>query len=273
MGRCECPDPNLNPNGCNCALQVGPSGLLSLDGTGQPTDPYILDMSGTVSRGLLGRRVYNSAGTDSFVLADFPGAAWLDITCVGGGGGGAGAYAATGASVPRAGGAGGNMARSWVAAGSLGPVSTITVGAGGAGSVGSSAGNPGTDGGTSSFEAVVVAGGGPGAQIYELPGTGPITERGTPASPFGTGNILVLGAPGGPGLQFDHGFGIGGSGGASGSAYGFGNEGGIMFGFFGNPGKAGTGYGAGGSGAVTMGEIGFTGGNGTSGLVIVDVWG
>ena len=271
MARCGCSNPEALEGLCNCALTAAPGSLVSVAGTGQPGDPYVIGLTATPSIGFIGQQRFTTVGADFFDPSVFPGARWFHVTCVGGGGGGCGAY---GASSARGGGSGANMAQSWLLAASVVGSQAITVGAGGVGGPGNASNDPGDPGGPSIFgSAVVLAGGGNGAGADNPAGTGVLIENGAPPSSVGIGDLVVLGEYGGSGFQVATGAGQGGKGGNAAGGWGFGSPGGIASGGSGQTGRIGTRYGAGGSGAASVSTVGQQGGNGSGGIIIVDAWG
>lgn len=224
-----------------------------------------LDLESTLPGYRVGETVYfTSSGT--FEKADYPGLRAVRVTCVGAGGG-AGGCAATGASEVSVSGAGhaGAIAISFVLADDLNPVETVTVGAGGSGGSGTNGGSPG---GASSFGSHCSADGGNGGDgggasssaVFTLNNagsqsmTGDITFPGAAASPRFTGfaGTLYFGIPF-PGANSPY-----GRGGGPGSNNNGGNA---------------SGFGAGG-GATRNGQnqaSARTGGDGSNGIVIVEV--
>lgn len=275
MARCGCPDPDAVQTGCNCAILAGPSGQIEIAGTGQPTDPYLIDTASDLSGGFIEQRLYTTVGNDTFAKGDYPAAKWVRVTVVGGGGGGAGTQANTAtSSIIRAGGAGGNMAQTWVPVAALGFTEPVTVGDGGDGGDPVSGVAAGFPGGDSAFGTHAVAGGGLGGLAAGTPTTGARILNGPNPSGIGVGSIVVWGQPGGPGNQYASGVGQGGKGGDAGGGFGQGNYGGICTSLGGgDSGRDGQNYGAGGSGSASSSAVNRPGGNGRPGLVIVDIWG
>lgn len=167
------------------------------------------------------------------------------VTCTGGGGGGAG----SGTGNAGGGGGAGGTAIGWY---DVTPNQAITVTIGAAGTAGISGGGTGGNGGTSSFGALLSAGGGSGGTVGASAGGGGAGTGGTlnidgGAGHDGTGNVSST---------------VGGSGGASfwggGGRAGAGGSGG---------GQAGTAFGSGGGGSY--GSAG-AGGAGRAGVVLVE---
>lgn len=230
---------------------------------GQITDKRRIFKSCT--NGLIGRAVFTGSGT--FNISDYPGAKNLVVRVVGGGAAGGGAVATSSNASTGSGGGGGAYAESTIAAHLITAPVAVTVGAGGTGVNG----NTGNNGGTSSFGALVVAGGGSGGGS-----TAANTSVGAQAPGAGgsasAGGIQMRGGAGGFGLRLDANTvasGFGGSttlgGGAQArTANGAGTQNGV---------GASANTGGGGSGATNCGtQSACPGGTGGSGIVIVDVY-
>ncbi len=268
MARCGCADPSLIVEGCSCVLTAGDN--TTVTGTGQVDAPWVVSAAAPFAS--VGVIVYDTAGTVGWTKAANPTARWLHVRAVGGGGGSASTGATlAGQGIARGGGGGGTYAESWIDVATLGPSTTVTVGAGGiAGSPAGTATAGGT-GGTSSFGALVVAPGGPGSSATPASSATPSVSAGGGLSASGTGQVQVQGEAGGPGVWSGAAAGgrWGGSGGASGN--GMGGAG---------PVKAVLGSGAvgrpGGGGAVGPVQDGATGGSagsvGGTGIVVVEMF-
>lgn len=159
---------------------------------------------------------YTSSGT--FTKATYPDLRGIRVTCLGGGGGGAGAAitAATTTSIGT-GGNGGHYSESFITdITGLESSVTVTVGNGGLGASGAVDGNAG---GSSSFGAYVIAGGGTGgnARAATAPPyiTGPNTNAFT-----GTGELTIRGGVSSSSFAISTGFGNATGGGSS--IFGFG---------------------------------------------------
>ncbi|MEO3997171.1 hypothetical protein [Mesorhizobium sp. CAU 1732] len=189
----------------------------------------------------------------------------IDVLCIGGGGGGGGAVATSaGLSSGGSGGGGGSSARKFFRRADLssGPYSMI-VGAGGAGGAGVS-GEKGAVGGETRFSTLVRAGGGDGGTSGADSNNS--VRSGGAGGVATLGDILVRGAPGGPGFCQGS-LGLGGNGGAS--IIGDGGAG-ITASGGGQSGGQGL-SGGGGAGASNSGGSApvRTGGNGGAGLIII----
>jgi len=210
--------------------------------------------------------VYYTAGVTAFTKASYTGFKAARVRMVGGGGGGGGAAVTSGTQISLgSGGGGGAYAESFLLDAAIGASVNVTVGAGGAGGVGV----PGSAGSTTSFGALVTAGGGSGGDTETATGANgvPVGSGGT----AGTGQLIIPGSDGNcarnesiftptetpmGGASF---FGStrGGSS-TTGGANGFNARN----------------YGSGGSGAINDDNEADirTGGNGSAGLVIIDVF-
>lgn len=259
MARCGC-----STGGCNCALQLPANSGLTLSGTGQPVDPWVLDTRAI----FLGTFVSTTPGAANFnPTASFPGAKWLRVRVIGGGGGGAGATATVGNAVVRGGGSGGNYAEGSFLVASL-PVSIpIVVGAGGTGGV--AANGAGVDGTASRFNTpALIATGGRGAAASDAVTAGAMVSVG--ATPLGgsAGPIIAQGQPGFRGIQITTAVQNGGGGGAAAGGLGTGGLGGRNNAAGSNGGP----YGGGGGGASSSGTTANAGGDGGVGAVIIEVF-
>ena len=303
MARCGCADPDIVAGMCNCVVEAGPSGLITVTGTGQALDPYQIDVdpdlganaltvdpgegltitgtgtladpwsigtvSGFFSRGFQSMQVYTA--NNNFVKAAFPLARFIRVRCVGGGGGGAGATSGAGVGVPRGGGSGGSYAESWLDVSALAASVPITVGA--AGAAGAAANGAGGNGGNSSFGALVIGTGGVGSDAAIASAGGFRVAKGAPVGVASTGQVTAYGQPGETGNQASPGNGQGGNGGAAGGGMGAGGRGGTVIGATGEVGEAASLYGGGGGGAIAGNTSAFAGGAGAAGVVIVEIFG
>jgi hypothetical protein len=209
---------------------------------------------------------FTSSGT--FTKASYP---WLRAVRVrvqgaGGAGGGCPATGSAQFSVASGGDAGGYAESFITDIAGLASSVTVTRGAGGAG-VSNAAGG---DGGSSSFGALVVAGGGIGGRVGVVvaEGTASVISPNGSANAVGTsGTILIQGGKGLPGVGVSR-FGNGQSGGAGGgSVLSGGGRGGQQ-----NPGAAGT-FGSGGGGAARNQDAAAAGGSaGGNGIVILELF-
>jgi hypothetical protein len=190
-------------------------------------------------------------------------AKWVRVQCVGGGGAGGGAEAtAAGETSAGTGGQGGAYVESLLAASACGANETVTRGAGGTGV----SGTTGNSGGTSSFGALVIAGGGSGsgrlpASVASSAGSATVT------TPSMTGQIQVPGSGGGYAVRLSGVQAGGGHGGNSVLGAGAPGLGGST------TGTAGAGYGGGGSGAANApSQSARLGGAGANGVIIVTTY-
>jgi len=220
---------------------------------------------------------FTTSGT--FTKATYPWLRAVKVIAQGGGGGGGGVAqpASTGESGAGAGGSGGGWAETFITdiAGMASSV-TVTVGAGGSG--GAAGNNDGTAGGSSSFGSDAVATGGAFGQSG-LTGSTRRVNGSEPAGVGTTGDIVGGGQAGQYGIIVEPGGSRGaqpGNGGAS--RYGRGGEAYIGSA---NPvsavGGNGVGYGAGGAGAAARyasgpAPVARAGGDGTGGIVIVELY-
>lgn len=212
---------------------------------------------------------FTSSGT--FTKASYPWLRAVRIRMVGAGGGGGGV--GTTAGTQWAGGAGGGSgayAQSFVLEGALSASETVTIGTAGAGGIGQ---NVGTSGGTTTFFGISCSGGGGGGSFLTTAGAGfamalPGT-RGAVTS--GSPDLTTNGSSGSPPVTPTN-RNVGGNG--ADSQIGAGGSGGNAVTATSGPGLVATGYGAGGGGAaVRYGTIASqNGGDGTAGIVIVELF-
>lgn len=210
---------------------------------------------------------FTAVGTDSFTKSSYPGFKAVRVRAVGGGGGGGGAEITSGTQISYgSGGGGGAYAESFLLDTAVPSNVTITVGAAG---VGGTAAVVGTAGGTSSFGSLVTAGGGAGGIVETA-----TTENGVPGGAggtAGTGDLIIPGSDGNNGrnesIQTVSESPMGGASFFGGSRTSSSTVGGAN-------GFAGRNYGAGGSGGMNdASEVDpRSGGNGSGGLVIVEVF-
>lgn len=201
----------------------------------------------------------------NFQIADYPGAAWVFVECIGGGGGGAGAQDTSGTTgIAQGGGSGGTYCASWLEAASLPAIVPVAGGDGGNGGVFNSGG---ADGDPSSFGSLVVAPGGIGANVFMTASATTGTGEGAPSPASGTGQIRRQGQPGSPAIMASAFHKVGGNGGASGwpGAGGLGgtnNEGG----------GSGQFYAGGGGGGAAAFNGSQSGGSGGPGIVRISIY-
>lgn len=218
----------------------------------------------------LGQQIFTTS--DTFEIANFPGAQSVVVHVQGAGGGGGGCSAADvdGASVG-AGGAAGQYRRGRIAVASLAASETVTIGAGGSG--GADGLSAGSAGGSSSFGTHITAVGGNAGQSDHTSGPGTAIRTGGATPTGGSGGDITIN--GGAGENGIHGAGFvasQGNGGASVFAMG----GRASATNDGANGPDAPGPGAGGSGGHdnnTGTRSARSGGDGAAGLVIVEVWG
>lgn len=220
-------------------------------------------------RGELVKTIYYTSN-DTFTKADFP---WLHkirvrVQAGGGGGGGNAATPSTNQMAAGGGGGGGGYAEEVILASALGTTESITVGGGGAG--GASGNNNGVAGGTSVFGAFLSAT--PGGL-----GTGAAATTGYRRENAGSGGSGIGGDLNLPGGAGQHGVvhpldavvqeGKGGTSQLGAPGLYVGDQ-------FNSVGPAAILYGAGGGGghAVTTLGVAHAGGNGSAGIVIVDLY-
>jgi hypothetical protein len=219
----------------------------------------------TIVSGLQQVLYFTSSGT--FTKATYPWLRAVKVKAVGGGAGGGGC-ATTGASQISIanGGSGGAYAESFITdiAGLASSV-TVTRGAGGAG--GAAGSNTGNNGGTSSFGSLVIAGGGTGGALAGAGGLPGFPQSGSVGGSTGTGQIVIPGTASFPApqtrVEFLFSTPAGSSVLGSGSLNGNQSQGGTV----------GLGFGAGGTGGQNgQNESAKAGGNGTNGIVIVELY-
>jgi hypothetical protein len=211
--------------------------------------------------------LYFTSGATAFTKSSYPGFKAARVRMVGGGGGGGGAEITSGTQLSAgSGGGGGCYAESFLLSSAIASSVTVTVGAGG---VGGTAAVVGTAGGTSSFGTLVTAGGGAGGIVETTTGANGVSAGAGGTS--GTGDLII---PGSDGNNVRNSLvdtvtespkgGTSIFGGARTSSSTVGGSNGIDA----------RNYGAGGSGAMNDDtEVDpRTGGNGSAGLVIVDVF-
>lgn len=227
---------------------------------------------GTNTGRLLASITYGAAGSYAYMVPN--NCTLLEVQVIGAGGGGAGASigAAQFSSDAGGGGGAGAYAHGFLTDHAAGSTVTVTVGPGGGGGA---SGVNGSNGGSSSFGADIVAGGGQGGVCATpnnsagLSGVGPGGIGGTVATIGSVAN--VQGSPGGIGIAQNKSFGGGGNGGPS--FFGGGGAGGITvaIGTQVNGSDANTGGGGGGGAGVYSngGAQVATGGNGSAGVVII----
>ena len=127
----------------NCACAFTSSGSITVTGSGNPGDPYVL--SGSVTQAPVVTPYLTSttwAKPDGLLYID------VEVQAAGGGTGGV-ALTAANQNAISPGGGGGGYSRKIIAATDLGATEPVVVGAGGGG--GAAGNNPGGNGGTSSF--------------------------------------------------------------------------------------------------------------------------
>lgn len=212
-----------------------------------------------------------SAGSGSFVKANWPDAAYFEVVVVGGGGGGGGVAAiAAGSAAVAAGGAGGAGCHLRVSYADMADSVAWTTGAGG--TAGSAAGGNGGDGGASVFGDWSMGGGDGG--LGAAAGSAALLV--VPAEPggsqvvgtFGTSLTRCNGDPSDPAVRLT----------ASQFYTGCGGDGPLGHGVGGQPrtgsavGLPGQGNGSGGSGAAAANAGGFAGGAGAVGRIMVTAY-
>ena len=202
----------------------------------------------------------------NFQIADYPGAAWIFVECVGGGGGGAGAQDFSGTTgIAQGGGSGGGYCASWLQASALPPIVPVVGGNGGSGGIGAIP--DGDDGTDSSFGTLVIGPGGLGANDNMLASATSGIGKGADRPPLGTGQIRRQGQPGGTAIMVSAFHKTGGHGGASGwpgagGAGGANNEGGGL----------GQQYAGGGGGGAAAFNGTQSGGSGGLGIVRITIY-
>lgn len=210
--------------------------------------------------------VYYTTGVTVFTKASYDGFKAARVRLVGAGGGGGGAAVTSGTQLSLgSGGGGGCYAESFLLDAAIPSSLNVTVGAGGAGGVGVAASN----GATTSFGALVSGGGGTGGDTETA--TGENGVAGGPGSTVGTGQLIIPGGDGSNGRNE-----------SVASITESPNGGSSFFGgsrlasstTAGANGFTARNYGAGGSGAMNdTSEVDVrTGGDGSGGLVIVDIF-
>ena len=221
---------------------------------------WIVVNSGTTTYEFVQTIYYTTVGTATFSKASYPWLRAIKVKCQGGGGGGAGAgdNNSCGGS-----GAGGGYGERFVVASSLAASETVTIGAAGTG--GAAGNNNGVAGGTSSFGSLLVCTGGNGGISPAGAGTGP--SGGTCTS---TNDFSRNGEVGYPRL-FSGGYTIYAT--MPGGNSFMGNGGRVLpySAGTGLNGGAASGYGGGGGGAWRV-NTSANGGNGTAGVIIVELF-
>ncbi|WP_122425171.1 hypothetical protein [Pseudomonas viridiflava] len=212
-----------------------------------------------------GRVISQQLFTSTATYTPTPGIAFAIVECVGGGGGSAHVLA-TGASqyATTAGGQAGHYTRSRFTAAQLAGGVLCTIGAAG---VGANAGGitPSSNGGSTTFGALVTAGGGNRSSVGILSsGTYLSAPSGAPTTVFGSFQYSISGQPGSWGIYSSGSGQLGGNGGSS--MFG---GGGIGVGI-GAAAQPGSGYGAGG-GASSLGpnSSSIGGAAGSGGLIVI----
>jgi hypothetical protein len=210
--------------------------------------------------------IYSTSSGD-FTKATYPWLRAIRVRCQGAGGGGGGAQATGSNQVAIGnGGSGGAYAESFVTdIAGLAASITTTVGAGGAG--GAAGANNGSNGGNSSFGSLVIAGGGLGGAAGGAGGVTGFPQALSRGGIIGTGEILIPGGPTFSAVQTRADFifaqPAGGSVLGSSSVNGNGAQDGVV----------GLGLGAGGTGGQnTQSLSGKAGGNGSQGIVILELF-
>ena len=221
---------------------------------------WIVVNSGTTTYEFVQTIYYTTVGTATFSKASYPWLRAIKVKCQGGGGGGAGAGDNNSAGGS---GAGGGYGERFVLATSLSASETVTIGAGGTG--GAAGNNNGATGGTSSFGSLLVCTGGGGG--LSPAGAGSEPAGGTCTS---TNDFSSNGSEGFARL-FSGGYTIYGTipGGDS-----FMGQGGRILPYnpgTGHSGRSASGFGGGGGGAWRV-NTSVNGGNGTAGVIIVELF-
>jgi hypothetical protein len=210
---------------------------------------------------------YTTPGSvTAFTKVSYDGFKAARVRLVGGGGGGGGAVVTSVTEISLgAGGGGGCYAESFLLDAAIGASVNVTVGAGGAGGVGL----PGAMGGTTSFGALVSGNGGNGGDT-EL-ATGDNGVAGGNGASAGTGNLIIPGSDGSNARNLGV---TAPTESAMGGASFFGGSRTANSTINGGNGFNARNYGAGGAGALNdNSEVDVrTGGNGSGGIVIVDVF-
>lgn len=211
--------------------------------------------------------VYYTSGTTVFTKASYSGFKAAKVRLVGAGGGGGGAAVTSGTQLSLgSGGGGGCYAESFLLDSAIPSSVNVAVGAAGTGGVGVA----GANGGSTSFGALVIGGGGTGGDTETA--TGENGVAGGPGSTVGTGQLIIPGGDGSNGRN------------ESVASITESPNGGASF-FSGGArlassttaganGFTARNYGGGGSGAMndTSETDVRTGGDGAGGLVIVDIY-
>ena len=211
---------------------------------------------------------------DTWTKADYPNATTMIVHCIGSGGGGGGVADGGAGVAEAAGGGGGAYSRNdYDAAGiaALGATESIQVGV--AGSGGAAGHNIGADGENTLFDDAIARGGDGGAG--DANNASNTQNEGGPGGIASGGDVNVDGSAGGYGTERV----------ADGAAYvmGFDNYGGAAAGPWGGGtirtahsfaigGDTGQRYGGGGSGARSNDGTDYAGGDGTDGLVVIEMW-
>lgn len=210
--------------------------------------------------------LYYTSGVTAFTKATYTGFKAARVRMVGGGGGGGGAAVTSATQISLgSGGGGGCYAESFVLDSAIASSVNVTVGAGGAGGVGVA----GTAGATSSFGALVTAGGGTGGNTETA--TGENGVAGGPGGTAGTGQLIIPGGDGGNARNESI---LSTTESPTGGGSQFGGSRVASSTIAGANGFAARNYGAGGSGSMNdNSEVDVrTGGAGSGGLVIVEVF-
>ena len=204
---------------------------------------------------------FTSNGT--FTKADYPWLRAIRVKVQGAGAGGGGALSNPGQQACGVSGSGGGYAESFITdIAGLDASVTVTRGAGGAG--GTSAPTSGSNGGTSSFGALVSASGG-GVSVAMVSSTSSVMQ-GVSGGSTNTGDLTINGGPSGFSVIVNGSAGVTGSGGDS--VLGAGGSGRQTS----NNGDSGKNYGGGGSGGADRDDTGRPGGAGANGIVIVELY-
>lgn len=209
--------------------------------------------------------LFTTVGNTNFFKSFLGTANWIYVEAVGGGGGGAGAESDGVNGVARGGGSGGTYSAGWVDVSTLPAIIVITVGAGGAGGVSNT---PGGNGGVSSFGTNIIAPGGLGSLASSAETNSFLTERGALPGSTGTGQISIVGQPGGNAIQINSLYKISGFGGQS----GWGGAGGRATANDDISQNGVSPYGGGGAGAASALVSQRTGGAGGNGSVRITVY-
>lgn len=202
------------------------------------------------------RQVFTASGT----YTKPAGVKKIHVLCVGGGGGGGYARTAAAQSSGGSGGGAGGCSESLLAEEDVASTVAITIGPGGAGGIGGTPVNP-TDGGDTSFGALVVAKGGKAGVNAASAASWAVDGGLGGAAAAGTGQLKQSGGVGGPSL------------GASATVHFAGNGGNSRLGAGGQGQRIGTGQpgelGGGGGGVSGSASEARNGGNGGNGICIV----